>query len=66
MYTNIVGIKCANLVEISSVVTEIQGLENGELVVPVNNTCTLMCHMSFLAADTQPCVLIFKIFDIFK
>ena len=37
-------------------VTEIQGVENGEIAVPVNNT--LVRHMAFLAADTQPCVLI--------
>ena len=29
---------------------------NGDLTVPVNNT--LVCNMSFLAADTQLCVLI--------
>ena len=34
----------------------IQGVENGELVVPLINT--LVHHTSFLAADTQPCVLI--------
>ena len=37
-------------------VIEIQGVKNGELAVPVNNT--LVCHMAFLAADTRPCVLI--------
>ena len=37
-------------------VIEIQGVENGELAVPVNNT--LMSHMAFLAAYTRPCVLI--------
>ena len=31
-------------------------VENGELAVPVNNT--LVRHTAFLAADTQPCVLI--------
>ena len=50
------GIKYVNLIEIGPVVIEIRGAENGELVVPVNNT--LVCHMAFLAADTQPCVLI--------
>ena len=30
--------------------------ENGELAVPVNNTP--VHHTAFLAADTQPCVLI--------
>ena len=33
-----------------------RGVENGELAVPVINT--LVCHMAFLAADTQRCVLI--------
>ena len=37
------------------VVIEICGVENGDLAVPVNNT--LVCCMSFLAADTRPCVL---------
>ena len=32
-----------NLIEIGLVVIEIQGVENGELVVPVNNT--LVRHM---------------------
>ena len=45
------GIKYMNLIEIGPVVIEIQGIENGELVVPVNNT--LECHMAFLAADTR-------------
>ena len=50
------GIKYVNLIEISPVVIEIQGIENGELAVPVNNT--LVHHMAFLAADTRPCILI--------
>ena len=50
------GIKYMNLIEIGQVVIEIQGVENGELAVPVNNT--LVCHTDFLAADTRPCVLI--------
>ena len=50
------GIKYANCIEIGLVVIEIQGAENGMLAVPVNNT--LVCHTAFLAADTQPCVLI--------
>ena len=50
------GINYVNLIEISPVVIEIQGVENGELAVPVNNT--LVHHMAFLAADTRPCVLI--------
>ena len=36
--------------EINTVVIEIQGVENDELAVPVNNT--LVHHMAFLAADT--------------
>ena len=44
------GIKYVNLIEISPVVIEIQGTENNELVVPVNNT--LVHHTAFLAADT--------------
>ena len=43
-------IKYINLIEISSVVIELQGVENSYLAVPVNNT--LVCHTSFLAADT--------------
>ena len=52
------GIKYVILIEISPVVIEIRGVENGDLVVPVNNT--LVCRTSFLAADTRPCVLIHK------
>ena len=49
--------------EIRLVVMEIQGVENGDFVVPVNNS--LVCCMSFLATDTQPCVLIcYKVFFI--
>ena len=44
------GIKDVNLIEIFPVVIEIRGVENGKLVVPINNT--LVCHMAFLAADT--------------
>ena len=44
------GIKYVNLIEIGPVVIEIQGVENGELPVPVNNT--LVRHMAFLATDT--------------
>ena len=50
------GIKYVNLIEIGPVVIEIRGAENGELVIPVNNT--LLRRMAFLAADTRPCVLI--------
>ena len=50
------GIKYVNLIEIAPVVIDIQGVENGELAVPVNNA--LMRHMAFLAADTRLCVLI--------
>ena len=53
------GIKYVNLIEIGQVVIEIQGVENGELTVPVNNT--LVSHTAFLAADTRPCVLISSI-----
>ena len=45
-----------NLIEITPVVIEIQGVENGELAIPVNNT--LVSHTAFLAADTRRCVLI--------
>ena len=50
------GTKYVNLIEINSVVIEVWGVENSELVVPVNNT--LVHHKAFLAADTQPYVLI--------
>ena len=43
-----------SLIEIGLVVIEIQGVENGELVVPVNNT--LVRHTAFLAADTTMCL----------
>ena len=49
-------IKYVNLIEIGPVVIEIQGVENGELEVPVNDT--LVHHTAFLAADTRLCVLI--------
>ena len=45
-----------NFIENSPVVIEIQGVENSDLVVLVNNK--LVCRTAFLAADTQPCVLI--------
>ena len=47
------GIKYVNVIEIGPVVIEIRGVENGKLVVPVNNT--LVRHT---AVDTQLCVLI--------
>ena len=50
------GIKYVNLIEIGPVVTEIRGVKNGKLTVPVNNT--LVCHPAFLAADIRPCLLI--------
>ena len=69
------NIKYVNFIEISPVVIEIGGVENGDLVVLVNNILvrstsflatdtrpcinTLVCHTSFLAADTRPCVLIY-------
>ena len=49
------GIKYVNLIEISPVVIEIRGAENGELAVPVSNT--LVRHTAFSAADTRLCVL---------
>ena len=52
------GIKYVNMIEIGPVVIEIRGVENGELAVPVNNT--LVHHTAFLAADTQPCVLMYS------
>ena len=45
-----------NLIEIDQDIIEIWRVENGELADPVNNT--LVCHTAFLAACTQPCVLI--------
>ena len=44
------GIKYVNLIEISPVVIEIQGVENSELTVPVNNIPVR--HTAFLATDT--------------
>ena len=41
--------------EIGQVVIEIRGIENGELAVSVNNI--LICHTTFLATDTRPCVI---------
>ena len=52
------GIKYLNVIKISPVVIEIEGVENGKLVVPVNNT--LVHHTAFLAADTRLCVLIHR------
>ena len=43
-----------NLIEIGPVVIEILGVENGDLVVLVNNI--LVHRTSFLVANTQPCV----------
>ena len=51
------GKKYVNLIEIGPVVIEIQGVENGEFAIPVNNTCTLVGHTAFLAANTRLCVL---------
>ena len=42
--------KICELYRNDPVVTEIQGVENSELVVPVNNT--LVCHTALLATDT--------------
>ena len=44
------GIKYVNLIEIGPVVIEIQGAENSELAVPINNT--LVRHTAFLTTDT--------------
>ena len=44
------GIKYVTLTQIIPVVIEIQGVENSNLVVLVNNT--LVCSTPFLAADT--------------
>ena len=49
------GIKFVNLIEIGPVITEIRGVENGKLAVPVNNT--FVRHMAFLATNTRLCVL---------
>ena len=45
-----VGIKYVNLIEIGLAVIEIQAVENGKLLAPVNNT--LVHHTAFLASDT--------------
>ena len=50
------GIKYVILIEITPVVIEIQGVENGKLAVPVINT--LVHHTAFFATDIRPCVLI--------
>ena len=42
------GIKYVKWIEIGPVIIEIQGAENGELAVPVNNA--LVRHMAFLAS----------------
>ena len=34
----------------------IRGVENGDLVVPVNNTCVPCTHVNFLAVLTHNCV----------
>ena len=56
MVMYIEGINYMNLIEIDLLALEIRGVENGELVVPVNNT--LVHHMAFLNTNTRPCVLI--------
>ena len=50
------GYKYVNLIEVSPTIIKIQGVKNGNLAAPVNNT--LVRHTSFMAADTQLCVLI--------
>ena len=52
----ITAIKYVNLIEIDPVVIDIQGVENGKLAIPINNT--LVRHIAFLVTDTWPCVLI--------
>ena len=50
MYSRVYGgHKYASLIEIGPVVIEIQGVENVDFVVPVNDT--LVCHTSFIATD---------------
>ena len=39
------GIQYINFMEIGLVVVEIQGVENGDLVVPVNNTLSCVPHI---------------------
>ena len=41
------GIKYVNWIEISP--TEIQEVDNNDLVVPINNT--VVCHTAFLATE---------------
>ena len=41
------GIKYVNLIEIGAVVIEIQGVEYGELAVPVNNTLVCVTWLSW-------------------
>ena len=48
------GIKYVNLIKISQVVIEIQGVENRELAVPVNNT--LSVSHGFLGRHTTMCL----------
>ena len=55
-----VGIKYVNLIEIGLAIIEIQAVENGKLLVPVNNTH--VHYTAFLASDTWPCVLILGLF----
>ena len=49
------GIKYVNLIEIGPVVIEIRGTENGDLVVPVNNTCTCVPHVFLGCSHTTVC-----------
>ena len=54
------NIKYVNLIEIGPVVVEVQGVENGDLVVPINDT--IVCRTSFLATavylDSLPLLFI--------
>ena len=49
------GIKCVNLIEISPVVIEIQRVENGELVVSVNNVTCVMYWPSLVLWLSHAC-----------
>ena len=57
MVTHMESIKYVNLIEISPVVIGIQGVENGELAISVNNT--FVHHTAFFDADTRPGVLMY-------
>ena len=58
------GIKYKNLLEIGEVVIEIQGVENSDLAVPVNNT--LVGCTSFLAACLNISTILLHLGDTYK